>query len=143
MNVNCFSQVAFHHLELADLMVAATDPAWRRRRGMASAIQLRRKLPPPCHASTSPSFFALATSAALLSTASATVISGSVTTGSGSFIKLAVPFNQSTPDNTVGNNNFQNTNLYAFDEIQNINGNVPIVVDIGGVIPANTVVASH
>ena len=54
-----------------------------------------------------------------LPTANATVNSGSVTTGSGSFIKLMPGFTDSTPDNTVGNDNFQNSNLYAFDEDQN------------------------
>jgi hypothetical protein len=97
-----------------------------------------------------PRLSVLATSAALLaalsSSSQATAIGGAVTSGSGAYVKLVVPFTESTPDNTVGNNTFQDPNLYAFDETQNVNAPDPIAVDIGGiggVIPANTVVASH
>jgi len=87
------------------------------------------------------------------SQASATIVSGVVTSGSGSFVKLGVPFTESTPDNTVGNNTFQNTNLYGFDEGQNIAITADISVDIladgmgggggaGTVFSGNTV-ASH
>jgi hypothetical protein len=56
---------------------------------------------------------------------SATIISGAITGGTslsqgGSFVKLTVPFSESTPANAVGNNTFQNPNLYGFDEGQNI-----------------------
>ena len=85
--------------------------------------------------------------------AQATIVSGSVTTGTGSFIKLTVPFTASTPDNTVGNDTFQNNNLYGFDEGQNIVITAPLQVDdlangLGGgtgpgTLAKNTVVASH
>jgi hypothetical protein len=85
--------------------------------------------------------------------ASATIVTGEVTFGSGSFIKLSVPFTDSNPDNTVGNNTFQNTNLYGFDEGQNINIlsdlNVEVLADGSGgssgsgTIAAGTLVASH
>lgn len=89
----------------------------------------------------------------LANQASATIVSGSVTSGAGSFIKLAVPFTASTPDNTVGENNFDNLNLYGFDEGQNIVISAPLAVDDlangdgGGTGPGTlakgTVVASH
>jgi hypothetical protein len=89
----------------------------------------------------------------LLGQAHATIVSGSVTTGTGSFIKLTVPFTASTPDNTVGNDNFQNNNLYGFDEGQNIVISTALQVDdlangLGGgtgagTLAKNTVVASH
>lgn len=85
-----------------------------------------------------------------LPTANATINSGSVTTGSGSFIKLMPGFTDSTPDNTVGNDNFQNSNLYAFDEDQNTTVqtsalNVDILASSGsaGTLAVGTVVASH
>jgi hypothetical protein len=89
----------------------------------------------------------------LVNQASATIVSGSVTSGGGSFIKLTVPFTASTPDNTVGENNFDNLNLYGFDEGQNIVISAPLAVDdlangIGGgkgagTLAKGTVVASH
>lgn len=85
-----------------------------------------------------------------LPAANATVNSGSITTGAGSFIKLIPGFTDSTPDNTVGNNNFQNLNLYAFDEDQNTTVqtsalNVDILASSGsaGMLAVGTVVASH
>ena len=85
--------------------------------------------------------------------ANATILSGAVTSGGGSFIKLGVPFTESTPDNTVGDNTFQNTNLYGFDEGQNIVISHVLNVDDladglgGGMGPGSlaigTVVASH
>ena len=85
--------------------------------------------------------------------AQATIVSGSVTSGTGSFIKLTVPFTASTPDNTVGNDTFQNNNLYGFDEGQNITITTALQVDdlangLGGgtgpgILAKNTVVASH
>jgi len=83
----------------------------------------------------------------------AAVISGTVTAGSGSFVELTAPFTESTPVSTVGGDNFDNPNLYAFDESQNIVLPSAINVDnladglggetIGGSLPAGTVVASH
>ncbi len=89
---------------------------------------------------------------------SATIISGEVTGGTsltqgGTFIKLSVPFTESDPDNTVGNNNFQNPNLYGFDEGQNIDITVDLAVNIladgmgggggAGIVPMGSTVASH
>ena len=89
---------------------------------------------------------------------SATIVSGSVTGGSsftqgGTFIKLTVPFTDSNPANTVGSNNFNNMNLYGFDEGQNIEIPVDLTVDIladgagggngSGTVPAGSTVAGH
>ena len=88
----------------------------------------------------------------------ATIVSGSVTGGSalsqgGTFVNLTIPFNESNPNNTVGNDTFQTPNLYGFDEGQNINLLANLAVDIladgsggqsgSGVISAGTTVASH
>ena len=77
------------------------------------------------------------------SMAQAVVVDGGIIrqNGQGEFRKLEtnVPFD-------VGNDNFDDDNLYAFDEDQNILLDAPIRVDVGGangVIPAQTVVASH
>ena len=75
--------------------------------------------------------------------ASAVVLDGEILrqTGSGTFVKL----DPSTPF-AVGYDTFNDDNLYAFDEDQNITLIEPIRVDIGGVngaIAAGTVVASH
>ena len=82
--------------------------------------------------------------------AHATIIGGAVTTGTGSFFKLVVPFAAPTPANTVGNDTFQNANLYGFDEDQNVavSGtalNVDYLAATGaaGSLPVGTVVASH
>ena len=82
--------------------------------------------------------------------AQATIVSGSVTTGTGTFIRLSPGFTDSTPDNTVGNNTFQNTNLYGFDEDQNVQVvGSPLNVDwltsssAAGSLAVGTVVASH
>ena len=61
--------------------------------------------------------------------------------GQGTFVKLdtAEPISE-------GDDNFDDDNLYAFDEDQNILLDAPIRVDVGGengVIPAQTIVASH
>ena len=61
--------------------------------------------------------------------------------GEGQFVKLGTdePF-------SVGEDNFDDDNLYAFDEDQNILLEEPIRVDVGGengVIPAHTIIASH
>ena len=82
------------------------------------------------------------------STVSATIIGGSVTGGQafnqgGSFIKIAPGFTVSNPDNTVGNNTFQNPNLYGFDEDQNIALAAVLSVNIGTSPIAGEMVASH
>jgi hypothetical protein len=82
--------------------------------------------------------------------AAATIISGTVTGGSaltagGTFVKLTPPLNNpfGSPD-SVGNDNFQSPNLFAFDEDQNIVLTAPLTVDVGSSpIPAGTIVASH
>lgn len=88
----------------------------------------------------------------------ATIVSGTVTGGTslsqgGTFIKLPVPFTDSDPDNTVGNNTFQTPHLYGFDEGQNIDILVDLAVNIladglgggggAGVVPMGSTVASH
>ena len=80
--------------------------------------------------------------------AGATILSGTVTSGAGAtFVKLSVPFTESTPDNTVGDNTFQSIHLYGFDEDQNIVLGGPLNVDIvpsGSLtLPTGTTVASH
>jgi hypothetical protein len=75
--------------------------------------------------------------------AGATVIGGGVTTGAGSFVKLTVPFLESSPDNTVGYDNFDDLNLYAFDEAQNISITDTVFVDVGTSPTAGQSVASH
>ena len=89
---------------------------------------------------------------------SATIISGAVTGGQsssqgGTFIKLSVPFTESNPDNTVGDDTFQDPNLYGFDEGQNIDITVDLTVDIladglgggggSGTLLTGSTVASH
>jgi len=89
---------------------------------------------------------------------SATILSGEVTGGTslnqdGTFIKLPVPFTASNPDNTVGDNTFQDPNLYGFDEGQNIDITVDLSVDIladglggssgSGTVLSGSTVASH
>lgn len=81
--------------------------------------------------------------------ASATIIGGTITSGSAgaTFIKLSVPFAGSTPANTVGDDTFQTVNLYGFDEDQNIVLGAPLVVDAvpagSTTLPMGTTVASH
>lgn len=89
---------------------------------------------------------------------SATIVSGTVTGGGsfnqgGTFIKLAAPFTESDPDNTVGDNTFQNPNLYGLDEGQNIAVSTDLAVDLladgvgggtgSGIVPQGSTVASH
>jgi hypothetical protein len=79
------------------------------------------------------------------SSAAAAVVGGMVTAGSGSFFELdpTLPgFGVGQPNLNVGNNTFQNNNLYAFNEDQNIILPSDITVD-GGTLTAGTVVASH
>lgn len=68
---------------------------------------------------------------------------GSVSTTPGAFVKLNVPFTESDPDSTVGNDTLQDNNLYAFDEDQNINLLSDLLVDVGATIMAGQTVASH
>lgn len=82
--------------------------------------------------------------------AHAVVVSGQVTSGTGTFVELAPPIaNPLGPANSVGNDTFQNPNLYAFDEDQNVQiGPGALLVDLvpgggSGTIAAGTVVASH
>lgn len=86
-------------------------------------------------------------------TSFATILSGTVTSGTGSFVKLSVPFAESNPNNTVGDDNFQSANLYGFDEDQNINITTDLTVDIlaygmgggsgSGTVLSGSTVASH
>jgi hypothetical protein len=96
------------------------------------------------------SFLIATTSLALLSCPAAALIIGGITTTPGStFVKLSVPFTESNPDNTVGQDNMQSPNLFGFDEDQNIVLTAPLNVDFlastgsAGVLDAGTVVASH
>ncbi|MEM6489644.1 MAG: hypothetical protein AAF677_15470 [Pseudomonadota bacterium] len=80
---------------------------------------------------------------ALAGPALGTVVGGEILKqrGDGVFVKL----DPSTAF-VVGNDTFNDPNLYAFDEDQNITLTAPIRVDIGGnngMIPADTVIASH
>jgi hypothetical protein len=68
--------------------------------------------------------------------AHATIVGGAVTGGSalglgGVFVNLTVPFFSSSPTNTVVEDNFQNPNLYGFNEEQNIVLTSTVTVDIG------------
>lgn len=81
--------------------------------------------------------------ALLAQTASATILEGRILrqSGTGEFVKL-----DPSQRFVVGQDTFDNCNLNAFDEDQNITLIEPVRVDIGnprGMIPAGTVVASH
>lgn len=81
--------------------------------------------------------------------ASATIIGGTILSGGtgAMFNKLTVPFTESDPDNTVGNNTFQTVHLYGFDEDQNIVLaallNVDVVPSGPTTLPVGATVASH
>lgn len=84
----------------------------------------------------------------LVSNAHAVIIGGQVTSGSGAFVKLTVPFVAPFPPSggnlsSVGDNNFQSLNLFGFDEDQNILLTDTLQVDVGSDVAANQVVASH
>ena len=90
-------------------------------------------------------FGVLALSTMLSSNASAIIIDGQVTGGGalsqgGTFIN----FGSAPSGLVVGNDTFQDPNLYGFDEDQNILLSSDLNIDVGGsVISAGTVVASH
>lgn len=77
--------------------------------------------------------------------APAAVVGGMVTSGSGSFVELdpTLPgFGVGQATLEVGNDTFQNNNLYAFNEDQNII--LPEALTFGGtMLSAGTIVASH
>ena len=79
--------------------------------------------------------------------AAATVIGGTIIAGppGAKFIKLSIPLgNPRGPANSVGEDNFDLPNLYAFDEDQNILLKADLATDVGKrPLPAGTVVASH
>jgi len=82
--------------------------------------------------------------------ADATLISGSVTGGQAfdqgsQFFKLSVPLsNPFGPVNSVGNNTFQNINLFGFDENQNIDLTDFLNLGLGVSLPSNIMtLASH
>lgn len=94
--------------------------------------------------------FSLAVATAAILPAQAIVTGGSVTSGGGTFNILTPPLaNPFGPFNSVGNDTFQNNNLYAFNEDQNVVvGPGALAVDYvpgggAGSIAAGTVVASH
>ena len=83
--------------------------------------------------------FAAAALALGISSASASVVDGAVTSGSGDFTQL-----DGTSTFTVGNNNFQSPDLFAFDELQNVLLTADLAADVGlDPILAGTVVSSH
>jgi len=80
----------------------------------------------------------------------AAIVDGMVTSGGGSFMELTAPFGaESSPDNTVGNNNFDENILYAFNEKQNVLLTTDLDVDLlagglgSGTLMAGTVVNSY
>ncbi|MEM9782522.1 MAG: hypothetical protein AAF899_08610 [Pseudomonadota bacterium] len=85
---------------------------------------------------------------AVASPAAATILGGEASLNGAppvaeNFALLSPPFDVSVPASTVGADNLQVDRLFAFDENQNVQAETEIVVEIGGVIPAGTVVASH
>lgn len=81
--------------------------------------------------------------------AGATIIGGQVTGGTaqaagGTFLKITAPLlNPFGAPNSVGDDNFQNNNLYGFDEDPHIVLPDTLTVDVGGSVPAGSRVASH
>lgn len=84
-------------------------------------------------------------SASLLAagSASATIISGTVSTVGAAFVKLAVPLTGANPSNTVGQDNFNSPNLFGFDESQNTTLTAALNPDVGASLASGTTVASH
>ena len=111
----------------------------------ASVARLTRALPRLTAAGALACLVSLSTPA----TATASIIGGSITSGGpgAQFIELTLPFT-ANPNNTVGNNTFQDNNLYGFDEDQNIVLTALLSVDVvpsGNpfTLPVGTTVASH
>lgn len=75
------------------------------------------------------------------------IVGGAVTGGNsgGSFVHLPVPWGSaSSPPNTVGSDNFNNPNLNAFDEQQNVTLGAALTTDVGtNPIPKGTLVSSE
>ena len=88
-------------------------------------------------------FIAFAMTIAFAASAQAAIVGGAITGGTapGTFVELTVPFTESDPDNTVGNNTFQRGNLYAFFEGTFTVG-ADLALDIGGV-SAGDVIESY
>jgi hypothetical protein len=84
---------------------------------------------------------------AMTSPAFASIIGGAVTGGDsgGTFVQLPVPWGSiSSPANTVGDNNFNNPNLNAFDEQQNVTLSAALTTNVGmNPIAAGTRVSSE
>jgi hypothetical protein len=72
-------------------------------------------------------------------------IGGAVTGGQankndGTYVLLSVPWGDaSTPANTVGDNNFNTWNLYAFDEVQNYTLTSPLVTSTGTIAAGTSI----
>jgi len=86
-------------------------------------------------------FILAAVMASVALPATATVLDGKIVrqNGNGTFVKL-----DPSKSFSVGNDTFDDPNLYAFDEDQNIELKDPIKVDVGGedgMIAAETIVA--
>jgi hypothetical protein len=89
------------------------------------------------------------------SPSNATILGGTATAGSavvrgGVFETLTLPLpNPSGQPNSVGNDNFESNNFFAFDEVQNIVLTSPLQVDllastgVPGSLTPGTTVASH
>ena len=76
--------------------------------------------------------------------ANATIISGTVTSGGGAaFVKLSVPLSGASPFNTVGADNFDSPNLFAFDESQNTTLTANLIPNLGAALLSGTTLASH
>jgi hypothetical protein len=82
--------------------------------------------------------------------ARADIIGGVVTGGTalmagGTFVKLTTPLlNPFGAPDSVGNDNFQSPNLFAFNEVQNATLPAPLVADVGmSTIAAGTVISSY
>lgn len=74
----------------------------------------------------------------------ATITGGSALNDGGTFVYLTPPplNNPFGAPNSVGNNNFQSNNLYAFDELT-VTLSSPLTPDIGATIPSGAMVTSH
>jgi hypothetical protein len=96
------------------------------------------------------SLLTLACPLAFLGDASAAITGGALTGGTaltsgGVFVKLVTPLpNPFGPPDSVGNDNFQSPNLFAFDEVQQLVLTAPLVLDVGASpLPTGTIVSSH